>query len=516
MSDTNSSPAAENPAPIESVPRNGSSNGAAIATVIALCFGGLVASLMQTLVIPIQPELPTLLGTSHSNASWVITATLLAAAIAMPIAGRLGDMFGKQRVLLGSAALLVAGSVVCALSSSVIPMIAGRAIQGLAMGFIPVGISLMREVTPPKITSMAIAAMSATLGVGGAIGLPLSAWIAQSWNWHGLFWVSAILSLAVLALVVVVVPHVPDAVGGRLDFVGAIGLAIGLSAALIAVSKGNDWGWTSGTTLGTLIGGLVVLGAWGFYQLRTPEPLVDLRTTARPAVLLTNIAAVAIGFGMMAQSIVIPMLLEMDVRTGVGLGQTMLEAGLWMAPGGLMMLVFAPVSGTLINKIGAKYTLAIGATVLGVGYLLAMFLMNSPWQLMIASIIAASGVGIGYAAMPTLIMGAVPMTEAGAAVGLNGLMRSIGTTVSSAVMAVLLTTSTISMAGNDIPTHTTFKWCFLVGAVAAFVGVAITLCIPKRGPKPTPTGVVIADSAASGSATPGSATPGSAAPATSH
>lgn len=492
MPDVTSSPAADNPATYESQPRD----GAAMATVVALCFGGLIASLMQTLVIPIQPDLPRLLNTSHSNASWVITATLLAAAVAMPIAGRLGDMFGKQRVLLGSAVLLVIGSIVCALSSAVIPMIAGRAIQGLAMGFIPVGISLMREVTPPKITSMAIAAMSATLGVGGAIGLPLSAWIAQSWNWHGLFWVSAILAALVVALVIVVVPHVPDAVGGRLDIVGAFGLAVGLCAALIAVSKGNDWGWTSGTTLGLLLGGLAVLLAWGLYELRTTEPLVDLRTTARPSVLLTNIAAVAIGFGMMAQSIVVPMLLEMPTETGVGLGQTILQAGLWMAPGGLMMLVFAPVSGMLINKIGAKYTLAIGGSVLGAGYLVATLLMNSPWQLMVSSIIAASGVGIGYAAMPTLIMSSVPMTEAGAAVGLNGLMRSIGTTASAAVMAVLLTTSTITMAGTSVPTHSTFKWCFLVGAAAAFVGVAVTLVIPKHGPKPTPSGVVIADAKA--------------------
>ncbi|WLP92416.1 MFS transporter [Gordonia sp. NB41Y] len=481
----------------ESTPHAESSSGSgAIATVVALCLGGLVAALMQTLIIPIQPELPELLGTSRSNASWVITATLLAAAVAMPIAGRLGDMFGKQRVLVGSSILLLVGSLVCALSSSLIPMVTGRAIQGLAMGFIPVGISLMREVTPPKITTMAIAAMSATLGVGGAIGLPLSAWIAQTWNWHGLFWTAAALSLVIIAAVVFLVPHVADATGGRLDIVGAIGLAIGLCAALIGVSKGNDWGWGSGTTIGMIVGGVVVLLLWGLHQLKTPEPLVDLRTTARPAVLLTNIAAVAIGFGMMAQSVVIPMLLEMPESTGVGLGQTMLAAGLWMAPGGLMMLVFAPVSSTLMNKIGAKLTLAIGATVLGVGYLIALFLMNSPWQLMLASIIMASGVGIGYAAMPTLIMGAVPITEAGSAVGLNGLMRSVGTTVSSAVMAVLLTTATIELGGQSLPSMTSFRLCFLVGAIAAFVGVAITLMIPKRGPQPIPEGVVITDEAA--------------------
>ncbi|ROZ86288.1 MFS transporter [Gordonia sp. OPL2] len=475
---TGDAPAREDTVPVDSELTDDKHTGAALAVVAVLCFGGLVASLMQTLIIPIQPELPKLLGTSISNASWVVTATLLAAAVAMPIAGRLGDMFGKKRIILASSILLIAGSLVCALSSALIPMIVGRAIQGLAMGFIPLGISLMREVTPPRLTSMAVSAMSATMGVGGAIGLPLSAWVAQQWDWHALFWVSTGLAVVVTVLVAFVVPHIDDSTGEkRFDVIGAIGLAIGLSGVLIAVSKGNDWGWGTGTTLGLLFGGLAVLIVWGMFELRHRAPLVDLRTTARPAVLLTNIGAIAIGFGMMAQTIVVPQLLEIPTAMG-GLGQTLLAAGLWMAPGGLMMLVFAPVSGTLINTIGAKYTLAIGATVLGLGYLGAFLLMNAPWQLALASVICSAGVGIGYAAMPTLIMGAVPMTEAGAAVGLNGLMRSIGTTSASAVMALVLTSSTVSYGPVDVPSHSAFRWCFLIGAIAAFVGVAITLCIP--------------------------------------
>lgn len=459
----------------------------AIGSVVVLCFGGLVASLMQTLIIPIQPDLPRLLGTSIGNASWIITATLLAAAVAMPIAGRLGDMFGKQRVLLVSAVLLTVGSLICALGDSLIPLIIGRGVQGLAMGFIPVGMSLIREITPPRITSMAVAAMSATLGVGGAIGLPLAAWIVQTWDWHALFYVAAGLGVLVTVAVLVLVPRVNDAAGGRIDVPGAIGLAVGLSAFLIAVSKANDWGWTSGATLGLGIGGILVLIGWGFFELRQREPLVDLRTTARPAVLLTNIAAAAIGFGMMAQSIVLPMLLRLPEATGYGLGQSLLAAGLWMAPGGLMMMIFAPISGILINRIGAKITLAIGAAILGCGYLLAFFLMDAAWKLMLASIVCAIGVGVGYAAMPTLIMGSVPATEAGAAVGLNGLMRSLGTTVASAVMALILASATISLGGTEVPDESTFTWCFLVAAAAAFVGMAITLTIPlRRGPSNVP------------------------------
>ena len=455
--------------------------------VIVLCFGGLCAALTQTLVIPIQSELPLLLGTSAANAAWVVTVTLLAGAVAMPVAGRLADLFGKQRVLVVSALILLVGSLVCALSSSLVPVLAGRALQGLAMGFIPVGISLMREITPPHLTSTAIASMSATLGVGGAIGLPLSAWIVQAGDWHALFWVATGLSAVVALLTWFAVPHVHDAQPGRLDVVGGVGLAVGLVSVLVGISKATTWGWGDARTLGMIALGVIVLLAWGAFELRQAEPLVDLRTSAQRPVLMTNIAAIAIGFGMMAQSIVVPQLLQLPELTGYGLGQSILAAGLWLAPGGLMMLVFAPVSSRLMGSVGARITLMIGATVLGGGYLVALFLMDAPWQLLVASCIACAGVGIGYAAMPTLILDAVPMREAASAVGLNALMHSVGTTLAAAVMGTILTSRTETFGGVEIPSLGAFQLCFVAGAIAAFVGVAITATIPRRqGAEPAP------------------------------
>lgn len=454
--------------------------GSPLLTVAVLCFGGLVASLTQTMVIPIQGELGRLLHTSEANASWVVTATLVAGAVAMPISGRLGDLLGKQRVLVASASMLVLGSLVCALSSSLAPMLAGRILQGFAMGFIPVGIALMREVVPPQFAATGMAAMSATLGVGGAIGLPLSAWIVQDFSWHTLFWVSTALAALVAAAVVLLVPHVRDAVPGRFDVVGAAGLAVGLVALLVAVSKGNEWGWAHGRTLGLFAAAVVVLVAWGSYELRVADPLCDLRVTARRPVLLTNVAAIAIGFGMMAQAIVVPRLLQSPEATGYGLGQTLLETGLWLAPGGLVMMAFSPVSGRLIRLVGARRTLMLGATVLGLGYVVAIFLTDAPWQLLVSNCITSAGIGIGYAAMPTLILESVPPTEAGSGVGINGLMRSIGTSVSAAVMAAILTSSTISLGGHEIPDENAFRICFVVGALAAFAGVLLAALVPAR------------------------------------
>ncbi|WP_242530584.1 MFS transporter [Nocardioides aromaticivorans] len=458
----------------------GGRTGSPLLTVAVLCLGGLVVSLTQTMVIPIQGQLGMLLRTSEANASWVVTATLVAGAVSMPISGRLGDLFGKQRVLVVSSSLLVLGSLVCALSSSLAPMLAGRMLQGLAMGFIPVGIALMREVVPPQFAATGMAAMSATLGVGGAIGLPLSAWIVQDFSWHTLFWVSTGLAALVAAAVVLLVPHVRDAVPGRFDAVGAVGLAVGLVALLVAVSKGNDWGWAHGRTLGLVAAAVVVLVAWGSYELRVADPLCDLRVTARRPVLLTNVAAIAIGFGMMAQAIVVPRLLQSPEATGYGLGQSLLETGLWLAPGGLVMMAFSPVSGRLIRLVGARRTLMVGATVLGLGYVFAIFLTDAPWQLLVSNCITSAGIGIGYAAMPTLILESVPLSEAGSGVGINGLMRSIGTSVSSAVMAAILTSSTTSLGGYEIPDEGAFRICFVVGAAAAFAGVLLAALVPAR------------------------------------
>src|SRR5690349_21049247 len=204
--------------------------------IAVLCLGSLSGSLMQSLVIPIQSELPRLLHTDPGSASWAVTATLLAAAVTMPVSGRLADMYGKKKVLVASAAILVVGSLVAALSSTIAPFLVGRALQGMAMGYIPVAISMVREVAPPEKAASAVAAVSATLGVGGALGLPLSAWIAEDYSWHGLFWLSTGLAVVILACTALVVPGIHDAHPARIDAVGVVGLAVGLSAVLIGVS----------------------------------------------------------------------------------------------------------------------------------------------------------------------------------------------------------------------------------------------------------------------------------------
>ncbi|MEU6931973.1 MFS transporter [Streptomyces sp. NPDC046374] len=446
-----------------------------------LALAGIVAALMQTLVVPLIGDLPELLGTSASNASWVITATLLASAVATPVAGRLGDMYGKRRLLLASTVPLVAGSVVCALAGSVAPMVVGRGLQGLGMGVVPLGISLLRDILPMEKLGSSIALMSASMGVGGALGLPFSAAVAEHASWRVLFWVAAGLSLLVGVLVWLVAPTGRIApVAGRFDVLGALGLGGGLIALLLAVSKGSVWGWGSATTLGLFAAAAVVLGAWVWWELRTRDPLVDLRVTARPQVLMTNAASILVGFSMYAQSLVIPQLLQLPEATGYGLGQSMMAMGLWMAPAGLMMMALSPLGAKLSAARGPKVTLAVGSLVIAVGYLSSLLLMGSTWGLLVVTLVCNTGVGLAYGAMPALIMGAVPQAETASANSFNTLMRSIGSSVSAAVIGVVLAQLTIDLGGHALPSETGFRVALLIGGGVALAAAAVAALIPVR------------------------------------
>ncbi|NUR65101.1 MAG: MFS transporter [Streptomyces sp.] len=461
-------------------PAGGSAPPRSNAVVAVLAFAGIVVSLMQTLVIPIVPELPRLLDAPASDTAWAVTATLLAAAVATPVVGRLGDMFGKRRMLLISGVMLIIGSVVCALADSLVPMIIGRALQGLASGVIPLGISIMRDELPAERLASATALMSASLGIGGALGLPAAALIADNFSWHVLFWTSAALGAVAIGLVTAFVPESRVRTGGRFDLVGAIGMAAGLICLLLAISKGADWGWGSGTTIGLFVAAVVILLSWGFFELRTSQPLVDLRTTARRQVLVTNLASIAVGFAMFAMSLVIPQLLQLPAQTGYGLGKSMLAAGLVMAPSGLVMMATAPISAAVSKSRGPKVTLMIGALIVAAGYGLNIVLMSEVWHFVLVSCVIGAGIGFTYGSMPALIMGAVPASETAAANSLNTLMRSIGTSSASAIAGVILAQLTTDFGGYALPSENGFKAVLAVGAGAALLAFAVASFIPRQ------------------------------------
>lgn len=231
-----------------------------IVTTLALC--GIVVSLQQTLMLPLLPELPAILDTSADSASWLVTATLLSGAVATPTVSRLADMYGKRRMMVVALAVSVLGSLVGAFSQSVPVLIGARALQGVGMALIPVGIAIMRDELPRERLPLGVALMSATLAIGAGAGPPISGIIYEHLDWHATFWLTGLVGIALFVAVLTVLPESPVVTGGVFDTRGALLLSAAVTALLLSLSKAAQWGWTSPLTLGLTVGGLLLLAVW--------------------------------------------------------------------------------------------------------------------------------------------------------------------------------------------------------------------------------------------------------------
>jgi len=253
----------------------------------------LTVAVLQTAVVPVLGIIAHQLNASTVAASWAVTANLLAAAAATPLIGRLADLHSKKHVLLVVLAVVLLGSVLAATTSSLALLIIARVLQAASFALYPIGVAILREeLTEDRMVS-AMSVLSGTLGFGGGTGLVVVG-LLMSGNagYHRVFWLTTGFTLVVIAIVILIVPARPRSSTGTIDWLGAAGLAVGLSAALLAITQGKSWGWTSPATLGCAACGLVVLGAWWFWERRTKQPLVSIEMLTRRPIMLTNLATV--------------------------------------------------------------------------------------------------------------------------------------------------------------------------------------------------------------------------------
>ncbi|WP_200847066.1 MFS transporter [Microbacterium sp. 18062] len=453
--------------------------------VAALLSAGLSAALVATILLPIQSVLPELLDAPRDATAWAVTITLLTNAIATPIAGKLGDMYGRRRVLLSLLALQLVGAVTAALAATVGQLIVGRGLQGVAMGAIPLGIAIMRDRLPARSLGPSIGFMSATIGLGGALGLPLAGFVTMHLDWHALFWISGAMSLTSILLILWLVPESPVRARGALDVLGGVLLAGALTALLLGITQGQAWGWVSWPTLGALAGGSIVLGVWVAWELRVSNPIADLRVAFRPTVLLTNLTSTALSFAVFAGNIIFPQLLAAPAGRGMGAGLSLEATGLVLLAGSVALVVASPIAGRLLLWAGPRMMLCLGGVISVAAYVLALCAGGSALLLTVSSILVGLAAGTSYAAMPTLIMRAVPITDTGAANGLNALMRAIGTTLAAASIGTVYATGAVSIAGQSVPSDPAFTLTIVLALGAGAIGAIIALMIPGGGRRHT-------------------------------
>ncbi len=444
----------------------------------AIGLGALMAALAQTLVIPVLPVIEADLGASTTESQWLLTSTLLVGAVSVPIIGRLADMFGRRLMLLVALSALAVGSLICALTSNIEVMIAGRALCGVSSSAIPLGISLLATVLPPERRGSATALISAMLGIGGALGLPLAGLLADNVDYHALFWIGAVGAVVSAVAVLILVEEPPQRSGGTIDWYGMVLLATGLVCLVLPLSQASSWGWGSARTLGLLATSVVLLGLLVVVERRVLSPLVDMRTLARPPILITNIASIFFGFALFASFVGTATYVQMPEATGYGFGASVLVAGLCLLPSGILMLLLAPVTARLCVAWGAARVLTLAGLILTAGLLLRIVLVGELWQVILGTAIVGAGTGIGYATLPTLINSHSPAAELAAANGINTLARSLGSTLASAIGGTLLASITMDLGGVEVPSLAAFRVLFAICAgaslIASLAGVLLT------------------------------------------
>jgi MFS family permease len=454
------------------------------ALVPTLVLAGLVVALISSLGAPLIPTIATDMGSSLSSAQWSLTATLLVGAVATPVVGRLGDGPGRRTLILVCLAAVVAGGVLSALAGQLSLLVAGRALQGLGLALVPLLMAAAREHVPAPASTGAIAALSVVVAIGIGVGYPLTGLIAEVGDVADAFWFGAIVAALTLALAAAVVPApVRPAASGparRLDVLGAVVIAAGLVALLLALEQGPDWGWGSARTLGLLAVAIVLLGLWWRHELRVADPLVDLRLVRNRGVLVADLGGAVIGVAMYLCISLCTQYVQLPADTGEGLGRSVFVAGLALVPLSAGSFLASRWLTPLRRRVGLRALISGGVALLGLGALLFVVTADELWQVCVTMGLVGVGLGWTFATMPALIVGAVPPGETGSATGFYQVSRYVGFAVGSGISVTLL-----QVFGDDgAPDRHAFRMGFLAAALISFATAAGTWAALRDGPAP--------------------------------
>lgn len=445
-------------------------------TLPVLSLSAIVYGLLQCFAIPALPEIQRRMHASPNAVSWVMTAFLIAAAVTTPFIGRLGDMYGKQRVLVLVLGVLVLGTLVSALANSIGVLVAGRALQGVSGGLFPLGFGIIRDGFPADMVARGVALLSSCLGIGSAIGLVLAGPIVSGLGYRWLFWIPLVIAAAAAITTRLFVPESVVKSGGRVDWIGAALLSGGLVAGLVGISRTSVSGWISWPTACTLAVGAGLLGLLVIVERNRPAPLIDMTVLRGRAVWPVNVAALLLGVGMYAAFILLPQYVQEPRSTGYGFGATVTQAGIYILPMPVMLMVTGTRTAWLTHRYGGRLTLVAAVVLCSASWLVVAVAHSSPWQIGLSAGLCGAGNGIALAVLPILITANVGSSQTGVANGLNNLMRLLGGAVGGQVAATLLASSVI----RGQPSEHGYTLAFAMGAATLLLALLPALAIPRH------------------------------------
>ncbi|OBB60391.1 MFS transporter [Mycobacterium sp. 852013-51886_SCH5428379] len=455
--------------------------------IVGLGLVALTVAVLQTAVVPVLGVIAEQLHASPVAVSWAVTGNLLAAAASTPLLGRLADLYNKKRVLLGVLAVVLIGSILAATTSSLALLVAARVLQGVSFALYPICVAILREEVAEEAVGGALAILSGTLGFGGGMGLVVTGLLMNGdAGYHRVFWLTAGFTAIIMVLAVVVIPSRAAESEGSIDWLGAGGLALGLSGVLLAITQGNTWGWAAPATIAVAVAGVLVLVGWWWWEDRRPYPLVSIAMLTRRAVMLTNLATILVGTGLYFGFLGVTQFVQTDrAIAGYGFNASVLYASLvFLLPGALAGFVTATLSGRFIDRYGARPVLMIGAVTGVVGFAALSVAHDLVWQVIATNILINAYISLAYGALPALVVSEVDSGETGVATGMNAIARTVGSAIAAAIVAVLLSHPT---PATGLPPERSFIIVFIAGAGTA--AVATLLIALTRGRKRSATTV---------------------------
>jgi MFS family permease len=424
----------------------------------------MVVGILSSLGAPLIPDVARSLHVSLDAAQWSLTAALLAAAVAAPILGRLGDGRWRRETIVGGLAVVLAGSIIAGVSQSLGVLIVGRAMQGIGLSLAPLTIAAARDHLPSHRSAGVIGLLSVSGATAVGAGYPISGLIATELNVHAAFFFGALITGAALLAAAWVVPPTHDAPHAKLDVTGAIIGVCGLVALLLAIGQGQQWGWGSPRILGLAVAAVAILAGWTHLQLRREIPLVDLRQLQMRAVMTADLAAVALGVALYMFLTLVTEFIQEPRSLGYGLGASSLVAGLALVPFSVTSLLASRTTTAILRRSSAAAVLIGGSLVISAAGVFFSLLHGAVWEAFVTMGVVGVGFGYTFAAIPGMITRSVAAGATGGAMGLYQVSRCIGFSIGSALAASIL-------AGNLIPGSTQITEAGYVTAL--WVGTSI-------------------------------------------
>ncbi|MFC5731216.1 MULTISPECIES: MFS transporter [Nocardioides] len=439
-----------------------------------------VTSIVSSLGAPLIPAIAHDADVSVQAAQWSLTLTMLVGAVTTPLMGRVGGGRPRSAVLAGLA-VVATGLLLCALPLGFTSLLVGRALQGVGIALIPLAITVARDRLPVARVASIVGLLSVTTVAGSGLGYPVTAIVAAHAGIAAAFWLGFVLCCGTAVVAALTVPH--DAARQRIsvDVWGAVLLAAGTAGFLLALNRGEPWGWLALPTIGLASASGALLVLWVRRTLRIEHPLVDLRLAWGPVAFGANLTALVAGVAVYLMLSLIMLGTQASSTDGFGLGRGVVTAGLLLLPYSLLSLAGSRLAAMLGRHMRRDLVLPAGCVIYGASTVFVALFHANIWQLMLGMAFAGLGGGTTFAVMPALLLRGLPLAETGSALAFNMVLRFLGFAAGSALMPALVDL----FAGDRPATHDTFTQVAFVGValwVIAGVAAAATAAVVSRRP----------------------------------